>query len=166
MAVGKRARRGQFRIIELIVAVTMVVTVMLLVAFFTRPIRSPYLREVGDLRRLAYNLLNNFAEAGVFERVLNRTLTGGEGWEGALRMLVASSVPPGIVFKMEIYRASILEDGRVRLERLDSGTIANVDPGVELREGEAVHYTLVCTQDPDRVRGEILYIVLVIGYAG
>lgn len=165
MALRKRARRGQFRIIELVLAVSMVVTVILLVMHFTRPMRSAYLREVGDLRRLAYNLLNNFAEAGVFERILAAALSGDEGWEGRMRMLVSSSLPPGIVFKMKIYHVKIYADGKIELQPLDSGAISNVNPETKLMEAESVHYTHVCTRDPDSVRGEILYIVLVIGYA-
>jgi len=160
------ARRGQFRIIELVISITMIISVMLLVMFFTRPMRSIYLREVGDLRRLAYNLLNNLAEAGVFERVFDSARSGDIGWEGRLRMLVAANLPPGLVFRMEIYNVLILGDGTVQLKRLDGGMITNMNPGVDLSESEAVHYTLVCTRDPDSVRGEILYILLVIGYAG
>ncbi|MEM4640660.1 MAG: hypothetical protein QXT93_12370 [Thermofilum sp.] len=161
-----RGRKGQFRIIELIIAVTMVVAVMLLVMFFTRPMRSVYLREVADLRSLAYNLLNNFADAGVFERILNSTQNGEKGWEGRLRMLVSSSLPPGLVFRMEIYDVKINEDGTIELKRIDEGAITNMERDTELVEAESVQYTLVCTRDPDSVRGRILYIVLVIGYAG
>lgn len=171
MAMGRRitmrdqARKGQLRVVELIIAVAMVVTIMLLVMFFARPMRSVYIREVSDLRRLAYNLLNNFAEAGVFERIIDSALRGDAGWEGRMRMLVFSSLPPGIIFRMQVYRVRVVS-GTVQLERLDKGGIANVEAEVELKEGEAVHYTYVCTQDPDRMRGEILYVVLVIGYAG
>lgn len=166
MALKGKRRKGQLRIVELVVAISMVVSVILLVMHFTRPMRSVYLREVSDLRRLAYNLINNFAEAGVFERILDAALSGDRGWEGRLRIVVVSSLPSGIVFRMEIYRANASASGEVSLERLDTGAIANLDSDRELLEAESVHYTHVCVHDPDRVRGEILYIVLMIGYAG
>lgn len=165
MAVKTFPRKGQLRVVELTLAVSMIVMTMLLVAFFTRPMRSVYIREVSDLRLLAYNLLNNLAEAGVFERIVGDAVNGDVSWEGRMRMLVASSLPPGIVFKMQVYRVIISNDG-LQLERLGRGAITNMDSSVELRESEAVHFTYVCTGDPDRIRGEILYIVLVIGYAG
>lgn len=166
MALGGRVRRGQFRIIELILAISMLVSVILLIMHFTRPMRSVYLREVADLRKVAYNLLNNLAEAGAFEQIIDAAFKGDMGWEGRMRMLIASSLPVGTVFRMEIHHVIVHKDGRVELQRLDSGVITNVNPDAKLLEAEAVYYTLVCTRGPDRVRGEILYIVLVIGYAG
>lgn len=161
-----RRRRGVTRIAELVLATSMVVATILFVMFFTRPIRSVYLRETSDLRRLAYNILDNLAEAGAFERVLSSALVGDTGWEGRLRLLVSSSVPPGVLFRMEVYSAEVDASGRVELVRLDRGGVTNMDSGVSLREAESVYYTYVCVRDPDSMRGRVFYIVLVVGYAG
>lgn len=161
MALETPLRKGQLRLVELIIAVSMITSIMLLVAFFTRPMRSVYIREVSDLRLLAYNLLNNLAEAGVFERIIGDAVIGDKSWEGRMRMLVSSSLPPGILFEMHVYLVMIPTG-----ELQPLGKITNVGPSVKLRESEAVHFTYVCTGDPDRMRGEIIYIVLVIGYAG
>ncbi|MEM4680123.1 MAG: hypothetical protein QXL98_04185, partial [Thermofilaceae archaeon] len=79
---GRNSRRGQIRLIELVLAVFMVVAVIIMVMNFTRPLRSVYLREVSDLRRLAYNLLGNLADAGAFERVVEGAFSGDSTWEG------------------------------------------------------------------------------------
>lgn len=163
---GKRTRSGQVRLVELTIAASMVVAVLLLVMHFTRPLRSVYIRETGDLRRLAHNLLGNLAEAGAFERALSSALKGDGTWEGRMRMLVSSSLPPGVVFRMEIYSVDVLPNATVRLVRLDRGGVTNVDQTIELLESESVHYTYTCVRDPDSVRGKMLYVVLVIGYAG
>ena len=159
-------RRGVTRIIELVLAAAMVVATLLFVMSFTRPIRSAYLRETSDLRRLAYNVLDNLAEAGAFERVLELALKGDAGWEGRLRFLVSTSLPPGVLFRMEVYSVSVGADGRVELVRLDRGGVANADPNVAFREAESVLYTYVCTHDPDSMRGRMFHFVLVVGYAG
>jgi hypothetical protein len=61
-------RKGQIRVIEAVLATFMVVSIILLVMAFTRPLKSVYVRETSDLRRLAYDLLNNMAENNVFEK--------------------------------------------------------------------------------------------------
>lgn len=168
----RRRRKGQFRIVEIVIAVLMVVAVTLLVMFFTRPMRSPYLRETVDLRRLAHNLLSQLADAGVFE-LIAAVATADDGaqgdvilLEGRIRMLVSASLPAGIFFRMEIYRVERTPTGSINLVQLDRGGITNVAQGIELTESESVYFTYVCVRDPDRVRGEILLIVMVIGYAG
>lgn len=160
------SRRGQIRLIELVLAVFMVVAVIIMVINFTRPLRSVYLREVSDLRRMAYNLLGNLADAGLFERIVDGAFTGDNTWEGRMRMVLYSNLPPGIVFSMEIYSVETGGSGLPAMRRLDSGQISNMKPGATLVESESVQYVYVCTRDPDRMRGRILYIVLVIGYAG
>uniref|UniRef100_A0A7J3X8L4 Uncharacterized protein n=1 Tax=Thermofilum pendens TaxID=2269 RepID=A0A7J3X8L4_THEPE len=162
-----RRRRGVTRIAELVLATSMVVAVVLFVMFFTRPIRSAYLRETSDLRRLAYNVLDNLAEAGVFERVLGSALAGDVGWEGRLRFLVSSSMPPGVLFRMEVYSVSFdTGTGTVAFTRLDRGGVSNAELSVSFKEAESVYYTYVCTRDPDSMRGRVFYFVLVVGYAG
>lgn len=160
------SKKGQVRVIELIIALSMVVSIILLVMFFTRPMRSPYLRETVDLRRLGFNLLNQLADVGAFERLISDALQGDTTWEGRMRMLLSASLPSGIVFHMRIYEVQEKEDGSLKPVPIDNGGITNAAPNLKLLESEAIHFTYVCVKEPDRVRGKILYIVLVIGYAG
>ena len=159
-------RRGVTRVVELVLATSMVVATVLFVMAFTRPIRSVYLRETSDLRRLAYNVLDNLAEAGAFERVLASALEGDASWEGRLRLLVSASLPPGVLFRMEVYSVAVGADGGVELSRLDRGGVTNADPDVAFREAESVLYTYVCVHDPDSMRGRVFHFILVVGYAG
>jgi len=159
-------RKGVTRIIELVLATSMVVATIMFMVAFTRPIRSVYVREVSDLRRLAYNVLDNLAEAGAFERVLESALRGDAGWEGRLRFLVSTSVPHGVLFRMEVYSVLFSANaGGFELVRLDRGGVTNAGPGIAFREAESVLYTYVCVHDPDSMRGRIFYFVLVVGYA-
>ncbi|QOJ79466.1 hypothetical protein IG193_03120 [Infirmifilum lucidum] len=161
-------RRGQVRIVEAVLATFMVVAVILMVMAFTRPLKSTYIRETTDLRRLAYNLLNDMATAGVYERTVGRAITnpGNKGWIDDLRLLVSSSLPPELVFNMTIYRVDFNPaSGATSFVKL--GSVANSDfSRIQLYESESVTYTYVATSDPDKVRGMVIYIVLTLGFAG
>ena len=164
-------RKGQIRIIEAVLATFMVVSIILLVMSFTRPLKSTYVRETSDLRRLAYNLLNNMAENNVFEKTIANIASGGSQTTGEcafydLSFLATASLPPGLLFKIDIYRVDFdLSSGRVGLVWL--GCASNYDwKNIKLVESEPVTYSYVCTGDPDRVRGTTLLIQMVIGFSG
>jgi len=149
----------------------MVVAIIMLVIAFTRPLKSVYVRETSDLRRLAYNLLNNMADNAVFERTISNIASSPQQPAGActfydLAFLASASLPPGLLFKIDVYKVDFdLSTGKSALVWL--GCAANYDwENVELLESEPVSYTYVCTGDPDKVRGITLYIQLTIGYAG
>ncbi len=162
-------RRGQARLIELLLASFMMVVAIIFAMSFTRPVKSIYVRETSDLRRLAYNLLNDYAKAGVYERIIVMGNLTGADWEDEMRLMLSTSLPPEIVFKMEVYelRYSTLT-GEIRMVRLDTGRITNIkSPAItHIQEAESVSYTYVVVGKPDRVRGTVLYIVLVLGFGG
>lgn len=168
---SKSRRRGQIRIIEVVLATFMVVAIIMLVIAFTRPLRSVYVRETSDLRRLAYNLLNNMADNAVFEETISNIASNPQQPGSSctlydLAFLASASLPPGLLFKIEVYRVDFdLATGKSTLVWL--GCAANYDwENVKLLESEPVSYTYVCTGEPDRVRGVTLHIHLTIGYAG
>jgi len=51
---------------------------------------------------------------------------------------------------------------------LDNGRITNLENSDEAKftEAESVSYTYVVVGEPDKVRGMVLYIVLVLGFRG
>jgi len=161
-------RGGQTRVIELLLATFMVVAVIVMVMSFTRPLKSVYIRETSDLRRLAYNLLNNMAEAGVFERVVVPAVySGSSGWNDTLNFFIMSSLPPGLVYYMRISRLDFdYTSGTVSVTPL--GHVANPPDffSKPLYEAESIKYTYVCVGDPDSARATVLYVELVIGYSG
>jgi hypothetical protein len=175
------ARRGQVRVVEAVLAVFMVVAVILLLMQFTRPLRSVYIRETSDLRRLGYNLLNSMAENNVYEKVLGdliyeanqRFSASGkcpEGWEGNrlddLAFFASTVLPQGLLFRMDVYTVHYdLAGGRAVLCPLGYAANFDVDK-VSMTEAEPIIYTYVCTGDPDRVRGSALLVHLTIGYSG
>jgi hypothetical protein len=164
-------RRGQIRIMEAVLATFMVVAIILLVMSFTRPLRSPYIRETTDLRRLAYNLLSYMAENNVFELTLSRisASTGSTPNQCIfydLGFLATASLPPETLYKLDIYNVTYDNlSGNLNLTWLGCASNYNWS-SIGLVESESVTYTYVCTGGPDKIRGNIIYIRLTIGFSG
>jgi len=167
-------RRGQVRIIEAVLAVFMTVSVILLMMAFTRPLKSPYVRETSDLRRLAYNVLSAMAQGNVFERAVdvNRSPGGDDSCSlGGLAFAVGVSLPPGLLFYVDVYRVDF-NPSSGSIETVWLGCASNFVErrsevgSSQLSEAEPVTYTYVCTGEPDTVRGAVLLIQMIIGYSG
>ncbi len=162
-------RHGQARLIEMLLAALMVVVAIVFTMQFTRPIKSIYIRETSDLRRLAYNLLDNYAKAGVYESIIVNGNLSGADWESQMRLMLSMSLPPEIVFYMEVYEIRFdSATGSIYFERLDHGRITNLSnfSSISLLDAETVTFTYVVVGRPDRVRGTVLYITLTLGFGG
>ena len=156
--------RGQVRIVELLLATIIISVSVVFALMFARPMRSIYVRETSDLRRLAYNLLNDFALAGVYENVIIAGNLTGKPWTREMGLLLSASLPPEIIYYMEVYEARI-SNGGVELKLL--GTITNTpDFWSSVVEAESVTYTYVSVGEPDRTRGVVLVFQLVLGLGG
>ncbi|MEM3944056.1 MAG: hypothetical protein QW700_08130 [Desulfurococcaceae archaeon] len=146
-------RKGQLRLVEAVLAVFMTVAVLLMVMGFTRPLRSPYIRETSDLRRLAYNVLSAMAQAGTFENTLSERiwaiLDSRGRWQPSdaglrdLELFLSLSLPPGLLYRMDIY----LLNGTGRgVERVYLGTAKNYDAEMtKLTEAESITFTYTIT---------------------
>lgn len=146
-------RSGQVRIIEAVLAVFMTVAVLLMVMQFTRPLRSPYIRETSDLRRLAYNLLSAAAQANIFENTLSErawaALDSRGRWQAPdtrireLELFLSLSLPQGLLYRMDIY---LLNNTGKTAKRIYLGTAANYNfETVKLLEAEPTTYTYTIT---------------------
>jgi len=160
--------RGQARVIEMILA-TLVMTAALLVAMsVAAPLRSIYLRETADLRRLAYNLLNDLADARVLESVVVEGNLTGSDWEDELKFFIAANLPPELVFKVDVYQLKVRSDGSLEWVKLNRRPISKPEDWDAARvvEAESVSYAYVVVGAPEEGRGCFLRIDLVLGYGG
>ncbi|MEM2791128.1 MAG: hypothetical protein QW075_04695 [Thermofilaceae archaeon] len=150
MAVRKR---GQVRVIEAVLAVFMAVALILMVMGFTRPLRSQYIRETSDLRRLAYNVMSMMSQANTFEATLAERIwaiyDSGGMWQPAverlreLELILSMSLPPGLLYRLDVYLLSA-SGGAVELKPL--GFSSNYDADrVRLTEAESITYTYTMT---------------------
>lgn len=168
-----RVRKGQVRLVEAILAVLILLAGMVLASNMTRPVRSIYLRETSDLRRLAYNLLNDFAIAQVYENIVVKGNFTGEDWESQMRLFISANLPPDVAFNLDVYELRMLEDCIVWM-KLNRRPISNVEDFQNSRivEAESVTYTYVIVGSPpgqveaERARGTLLVLILRLGYGG
>jgi len=161
-------RKGQVRLIELMLASAIIAASVAFALYFARPVRSIYIRETSDLRRLGYNLLNDFALAGVYEELIVKGNLTGRPWEDEMRLLLSMSLPPEVVFYMDVYEVKV-RPGGPELVKLNSRPITNVESTeflAGITEAEAITYTYVCIRDPDKTRGVVLVIHLTLGFGG
>ncbi|MEM0460336.1 MAG: hypothetical protein QXZ31_10755 [Thermofilaceae archaeon] len=146
-------RRGQVRVIEAVLAVSMAVSLIVMAMSFTRPLRSPYIRETADLRRLAYNVLSAMAQANTFEYTLADMIWAiydSQGrWQPSverlsqLELILSMSLPPGLLYRMDVYLLDT--SGGAGVFRY-LGYVSNYDAdNVRLTEAESITYTYTMT---------------------
>ncbi len=160
--------RGQVRLMESVLATAVMTIALIIIMNLTIPLRSIYLRETSDLRRLAYNVLNSLSDTGVFEDIIIGGMIENRTWEDELSLFFSLSLPPNVLFKVDVYEFLILENGTTRWVKLNAKPITNlVDwKNIKLVEAEAITYTYVCVLGPDEGKGTFLKIDMVIGYGG
>jgi len=170
-------RYGQVRVVAAVIAIVVVIAAYMLASGLTRPIRSLYYRETADLRRLAYNVLDNMASAGVFEElILNdpkvleaisahesvNCSEGEPGWVDRFRALLSTVLPSGLVFTARVGYYHPLPNGSLVYCKLHCKPITLGE--VRFVEAESVTYTYTTSGGAYGV--VILRVDLVVGYEG
>lgn len=105
---GKRARRGQLRVIEAVLAASIIFVVFSATTFLIYPSRIWVLSEKTDLTVLGYNLLHQMVESGVIEETVegNETLSGPH-----LKTVIRGFLPSMTYFELTIFKCVEDEDG-------------------------------------------------------
>ncbi len=175
----KQKPGGQVRLISVMLSLMIIIVAFMSINNVVRPIRSLYLRETSDLRRLAYNILNDMASTGVFEKLIlskqyvRELIANGEpyncslgepAWTGELRAFLATAIPPGLVFTVEVGYYKVLPGGGIEYVPLHCSPISFGN--VSFVEAESVTYTYVSMYPPEETRSTILRIDLTLGYEG
>jgi len=161
-------KRGQARIIEVMLAAIVMTITLVTIMNLTTPLRSIYLRETSDLRRVAYNILNDFGDARVYENIIIKGNLTGRLWEDELILFISVNLPPQVIFNMDVYVLKVHRNGTLEWVKLNRKPISNVENWEEANivEAESVTYTYVCVAEPDEGRGTFLKIELTLGYGG
>jgi len=163
-----RGRRGQARLVEIVLATIVLTVTLVTIMNLATPLRSIYLRETSDLRRVAYNILNDFGDARIYENIIIKGNLSGSPWENELRLFISTCLPPQVIFKVDIYVLKVYRNGTLEWVKLNKEPITNVADwdSINLIEAESVTYTYVCIAEPDEARGTFLKIELTLGYGG
>ena len=161
-------RKGQARIIEIILATIIMTSTLVTIMNLTTPVRSIYLRESSDLRRLAYNILNDFGDARIYENIIMKGNLTGRAWEKEFKLFLSVNLPPQVLFKVDVYVLKVYNNGTTQWVRMNKEPITNVPDWENARiiEAVSVTYTYVCVAAPDETRGTFLKIELTLGYGG
>jgi len=99
----RRARRGQFRIIEAAISAIIIFVTLVAVNQFTRIPRLIMTGRSGSLRTIAYNTLYRLADTGVLE---NTVVLGTTDWEGNLKIVLDTLLPSTVYFNLTVYSLS------------------------------------------------------------
>lgn len=156
---GKRSRRGQLRVIEAVLAASIIFVVFSATTFLIYPSRIWVLSEKADLNVLGYNLLHQMVESGVIEETVegNETVSGSR-----LKTVIHGFLPSMTYFELTIYQCAEAEDGvGVTLQRRGE-PISNAPPDTFGRSAEVSSTSMVYTSKS----GNIYYLVLVMARGG
>lgn len=157
---SKRARSGQFRVLEAVFAAIMIAGSYSIAVFVMAPANTPIIRGKAELEILGYNLLTQVSSGGTLEL----TATSGKpNWEEDLKIVMTRLLPPGTYFNMTIYNAT---SSPFKLSQLNTKPISNVQQAEAVqafsRAPEVASATTVYTSN----RGWLLLIYLRLAHAG
>ena len=154
-----KARKGQLRIFEAVIATIIIFTVFSTSIFLIYPSRVWVLQEKADLDRLGYNLLHRLAESGTIENTVERY---GPGFcEVHLKTVVYRSLPPLTYFNLTVFRCVKEADG-VRVGLRYDTSVSNASPEVFAKSTEVSSTTMIYSSK----QGNIYYLVLVLAREG
>jgi hypothetical protein len=117
---SRAARKGQFRILEVVFAAVILTSAYSVAIFIMEPANNPAIRASDDLEILAFNVLNHMAQGGTFDRITTEV-----GWEESIKIAMTRLMPPGTYFNMTVFNATISGPSAVLIP-INSSPITNV----------------------------------------
>lgn len=97
------SRRGQSRILEAVVAASIIFVVFSVSSFLVRASDIRVLQERADLDRLGYNNLHILVESGAFEEIILIHQNNASLISYDLKNILQRSLPQDILFNLTVY---------------------------------------------------------------
>lgn len=155
----QKTRRGQSRILEAVIAASIIFIVLSASMFLIRPSDVKVSQERADLDRLGYNVLHRLVESGTIEETLE--LYGPGFREDHMRTAVQRMLPSSIYFNLTVFNCTEdKKNGLIRLEPLPS--ISNAPPGLFSEPLEVSSTSIMYTSK----NGNIYHLILVLARSG
>ncbi len=152
-----RSKRGQFRLIEALLAALVLFTVFTAAIFLTSTSRIHALQERSDLDRVGHNILLRLVESGVIESTVETTPSS---FEPVLKTAVTQSLPPLTYYSLKVYRG----DAAIIPSFAQIGNeVSNSAPG-DLQKASEVSSTSFSYTSTSS--GQIYYLVLTLAKGG
>jgi hypothetical protein len=154
-----RAKSGQARILETVVAATIILIVFTASSFFISSSKITAVQERSDLDRLGYNVLSRLTESGTIEATIENT----PPLDVQLKAFVQNSLPSSMLFNLTISKF---------IQSSSSGewvTVQNPPITVSNTDGSSFSGSIEVSSTPmiyTSKNGYIYYLVLILANAG
>ncbi|MEM2587766.1 MAG: hypothetical protein QXV23_05645 [Candidatus Bathyarchaeia archaeon] len=147
---------GQMRIIEAVIAATLMFIVFTAAFFMLFSSEKFFRQEAIDLNRLAYNVLHRLAESGVIETAIDKSQSA------MLASALQSLLPQNVYFNLTIYERDGSGQGWIPVNLDGKPYVSNASGGVFERLSEVASASITYTSK----NGKIYYLSLVLTRAG
>lgn len=139
------SRRGQSRILEAVIAASIIFMVFSVSSFLVRASDIRVLQERTDLDRLGYNILHRIVESGAFEDIIQQNNAGL-----LLNCILQRSLPQDVFFNLTIHKCPsmnpLITTSNITQESLSSLEIASTSLIYTSREGEIYFLNIILTR--------------------
>jgi len=148
-----RNNLGFARILETVVAATIIFIVFTASSFFVNSSQIKAVQERTDLDRLGYNVLSRLTESGVIEA----TIENMPPLNVQLKAYLQYSLPSSIFFNLTIMNRPSNQDGWVNLQSLSNSDYSSFSNSLEVSSTPMIYTSK---------KGNIYYLILVLANAG
>lgn len=148
-----RANSGFARILETIVAATIIFIVFTASSFFINSSQIKAVQERTDLDRLGYNVLSRLTESGTIEATIENMPPSNV----TLKAYLQHSLPSSIFFNLTIMNRPSNQDGWVNLLSLSNSDDSSFSSSLEVSSTPMIYTSK---------NGNIYYLILVLANAG
>ena len=156
-------RRGVARILEAVFSAVLIIEAVAIGYMLLKTPNPGTTKSTEELYKFGYSMLSSLcANNGLDRLIFDSNWNIRRGWEGDLKVVMNSLVPPNVVFNISIYNATYDEEGFIKLVRLNRVPISNVvDEEAFIKAGENILITYIyTTYNPVKDDIVILFIYL------
>jgi len=141
-------RKGVARILEAVFSAVLIIEAVAIGYMLLKTPNPGTTKSTEELYKFGYSMLSSLcANNGLDSLIFDSNWNIRRGWEGDLKVVVNSLVPPNVIFNISVYNATYEEEGGfIKLVKLNHVPISNVvDEEVFIKAGENVLITYIYT---------------------
>jgi len=141
---NKNRRKGQMRVIEAVLAATVLAVSMLAALKLTSSV-NPYASETRDeLTRYCYDFLLSLADKESFDKIIFYNSALKAHWEQTMTVTLTSLLPTDLFYNMTVFNMTS-KNGIVSEVVLNNSTITDASPADFLAGSEVVAADIIYT---------------------
>lgn len=146
----RRANAGIARILEAIVAATIIFIAFTAASFFVSDSKTAVAQDRTDLDRIGYNTLSKLTESGTIEATIEKTPAATD----ELRSFIRNSLPQTMIFNLTVTRNSPTEKTWTVSnlmdtdESLSKSMAVSSTPMMYTSKGSSIYYLVLVLANP------------------